>query len=206
MIGFFDYTVIATYVSLVSGIFGIMFALNDSPMVAIFFLMLSGLLDMFDGKIAATKERTLPEKRFGLQTDSLVDIVNFGLLPVVIGYSVGMNSLGFTPVFIVYMLAVLIRLAYFTVCQEARLTQGDHPFRYYEGFPASYCVLVIPLFYLLRAPLGDLVFRWIYLVMLLALAVSYVLKFRVIKPNFKGLFILLGLGAVEFALMVWLAK
>ncbi len=206
MIGFFDYTVIATYVSLISGVFGIVFALNGSPMVAIFCLMLAGLLDMFDGKIAATKERTLPEKRFGLQTDSLADLINFGILPMVIGYAVGLNSVWFAPVFIVYLLAVLIRLAYFTVCQEARLTQGDHPFRYYEGFPASYCVLVVPLFYLLRLPLGDTVFRWFYMVMLLALAVSYVLKFRVIKPNFKGLFILLGLGVVEFALLVWLAK
>ena len=206
MIGFFDYTVIATYVSLASGVFGIVFALNDSPMVAIFCLMLSGLLDMFDGKIAATKERTLPEKRFGLQTDSLADLVNFGLLPVVIGYAVGLSAIAFAPVFVLYVLAVLIRLAYFTVCQEARLMQGDHPFRYYEGFPTSYCVLVIPLFYLLRLPLGDMVFRWIYLVMLVGLAVSYVLKFRVIKPNFKGLFILLGIGVVEAALLVWLAK
>ena len=46
MIGFFDYTVIATYVSLASGVFGIVFALNDSPMVAIFCLMLSGLLPL----------------------------------------------------------------------------------------------------------------------------------------------------------------
>lgn len=207
MLGFFDYTVIATYVSLISGVCGITFALNGSPMVAIFFLMVSGLLDMFDGKIAATKERTLPEKRFGIQTDSLADMVNFGVLPAVIGYAVGLNTPGFIPVFAAYLLAVLIRLAYFTVCQEARLTQGDHPFRYYEGFPASYCVLVIPLFYLLRSLIGDdLIFRWFYAVMLIGLAVSYVLKFRVIKPNFKGLFILLGAGVLEFVLMVWLAK
>lgn len=207
MIGFFDYTVIATYVSLISGVVGIVYAMSGSPMVAIFCLMLAGLLDMFDGKIAATKERTLPEKRFGLQTDSLADIVNFGVLPVVIGYAVGMNTVGFIPFLALYMLAALIRLAYFTVCQEARLMQGDHPFRYYEGFPASYCVLIIPLFYLLRAIINnDDVFRWFYAVMLLGLAVSYVLKFRVIKPNFKGLFILLGVGVVEFALLVWLAK
>ena len=207
MIGFYDYTVIATFVSLVSGVVGIVYALNGSPMVAILCLMLSGLLDMFDGKIAATKERTLPEKRFGLQTDSLADIVNFGVLPMVIGFAVGMNTPGFIPFFAVYLLAVPIRLAYFTVCQEARLTQGDHPFRYYEGFPTSYCVLIIPLFYLLRAPIAnDDVFRWFYAIILLGLAVSYVLKFRVIKPSFKGLFILLGVGVVEAALLVWLAK
>ena len=162
---------------------------------------------MFDGKIAATKERTLPEKRYGLHTDSLADIVNFGVLPVVIGYAVGMSAVGFIPVFAVYMLAVLIRLAYFTVCQEARLTKGDHPFRYYEGFPASYCVLIIPLFYLLGSLINNPdVFRWFYAVMLIGLAVSYVLKFRVIKPNFRGLFILLGVGVIETVLLVWLAK
>ena len=206
MIGFFDYTVIATYVSLISGVCGIVYALSGSPMVAIFCLMLAGLLDMFDGKIAATKERTLPEKRFGLQTDTLADIINFGVLQIVIGYAVELNTPGFIPVFVIYLLAVLIRLAYFAVCQDARLTQGDHPFRYYEGFPASYCVLVIPLFYLLRAPLGIDFFRWVYAFMLVGLAVSYVLKFRVIKPNFKGLLILLGVGVLEAALLFWLAK
>ncbi len=46
-----------------------------------------GLCDMFDGKIARTKERTERRKKcFGIQIDSLADIVCFGILPIVLGF------------------------------------------------------------------------------------------------------------------------
>ena len=48
--------------------------------------MLAGLLDAFDGRIARTKaNRTDAEKRFGIQIDSLNDLVCFGVLPAAIG-------------------------------------------------------------------------------------------------------------------------
>ena len=52
MLGFYDYTVVLTYVSLGISIFGITRALQGDFKIAIFCLALSGLGDMFDGKIA----------------------------------------------------------------------------------------------------------------------------------------------------------
>ena len=54
MLGFYDYTVVLTYVSLGISIFGITRALQGDFKIAIFCLALSGLCDMFDGKIART--------------------------------------------------------------------------------------------------------------------------------------------------------
>ena len=54
MIGFWDYTVILTYISLVSAVSGIFCALSSHIEYAVFFLALSGFCDMFDGKIAGT--------------------------------------------------------------------------------------------------------------------------------------------------------
>ena len=52
--------------------------------------MFSGFCDMFDGIVARTKkDRTDEEKRFGIQLDSLSDIVCFGVLPFVIGVCSG---------------------------------------------------------------------------------------------------------------------
>ena len=51
--------------------------------------MIAGLCDMFDGKIASTMERTRQEKRFGVQIDSLSDLICFGVLPALIVYSGG---------------------------------------------------------------------------------------------------------------------
>lgn len=67
MIGFYNYTVILTYLSLVSSALGIYFAsgIGESgshPEYAIVCLMLSGLFDMFDGKVARTRKRTDEEK------------------------------------------------------------------------------------------------------------------------------------------------
>ena len=76
MIGFYDYTVILTYVGFCSGMAGIFCASAKHVRLAVFFLALSGLCDMFDGKIARTKKnRTDDEKSFGIQIDSLSDMV-----------------------------------------------------------------------------------------------------------------------------------
>ena len=56
MIGFYDYTVVVTYISLVSSIVGMFCAIDGKLTVAVFCLAFSGLCDMFDGKIA-NKER-----------------------------------------------------------------------------------------------------------------------------------------------------
>lgn len=76
MIGFYDYTVVLTYISLMCSVFGITQAIGGHYRTAIICLALSGLFDMFDGKIARTKKnRTDDEKLFGVQIDSLCDVV-----------------------------------------------------------------------------------------------------------------------------------
>ena len=68
MLGVYDYTVILTYISLWISIGGMMLSLNGHLDLAVLCLALSGLCDMFDGKIARTKkDRTEIEKRFGIQ-------------------------------------------------------------------------------------------------------------------------------------------
>lgn len=66
MIGFYDYTVILTYLSLMSGTIGIMLCLNGMghPYLGMFFLLFSGLCDTFDGKVARSKkDRTTQMKK-----------------------------------------------------------------------------------------------------------------------------------------------
>ena len=80
MLGVYDYTVILTYISLMVSIGGMLFSLNGDCRMALVCLAISGLCDMFDGKVARTKkDRTEVEKRFGIQIDSLADIVCFGV-------------------------------------------------------------------------------------------------------------------------------
>ena len=67
MIGFYDYTVVLTYISMMISVYGITLCMDGHFKRAIVCLALSGLCDMFDGKIARTKKnRTDEEKCFGI--------------------------------------------------------------------------------------------------------------------------------------------
>ena len=55
MLGYYNYTVILTYISLISSFSGMCFALNGSIKEALFCLLFSGMCDMFDGPIAELK-------------------------------------------------------------------------------------------------------------------------------------------------------
>lgn len=66
MIGFYNYTVVLTYFSLYISIIGIMFSITDNIRLGIICLIISGICDTFDGKIAATKKRSREEKMFGI--------------------------------------------------------------------------------------------------------------------------------------------
>lgn len=54
-IGYYNYTVILTYISLFCSIAGMLFTVNGWYKMAVLCLALSGLCDMFDGKIAGKK-------------------------------------------------------------------------------------------------------------------------------------------------------
>lgn len=155
MLGFYDYTVVLTYVSLGISIFGITRALQGDFKIAIFCLALSGLCDMFDGKIARTKKnRTEDEKKFGIQIDSLCDVVCFGIFPIMICYCLGMKETVGIIVLILYGVASVIRLAYFNVTEEKRQQESAEVRQYYQGLPITSMAIILPFLYLIRRSWG----------------------------------------------------
>ena len=139
MIGVYDYTVIATYLSLLLGLGGLYSAAQNEPLDAMLCLMLAGLLDAFDGRIARTKkDRTEQEKRFGIQIDSLNDLVCFGVLPAAIGWSMDCDRLWFLATMSFFALCALIRLAYFNVTEEERQGRTSENRAYYLGVRAAF--------------------------------------------------------------------
>ena len=86
-IGFYGASVILTYIGLAFAVVGMVFAFKGFIPASIMCLILSGVCDMFDGTVARACKRTDEEKKFGIQIDSLVDTVSFGVFPVIIGIS-----------------------------------------------------------------------------------------------------------------------
>lgn len=219
MIGFYNYTVILTFVGVISSLLGIASASLGFVGRAIIFLMISGLCDMFDGRVARTRERNENEKKFGIQLDSLADIICFGVLPVVIGYAIlvkkyisewgTVQSLLKNPIpaeiKIVYMvvaalfvLAAIIRLAYFNVMEDERQQlEPSQPRKYYDGLPVTSVSLILPLVYLLSKieALADY-FYIIWMVAMFIIAALFVIKIKVKKPGLRDMLIFIGIGLV----------
>ena len=145
MIGFYDYTVVVTYISLVSSILGMFCAIDGRLTLAVSCLAFSGLCDMFDGKIARTKKnRTDDEKSFGIQIDSLCDIVCFGIFPIILGYKLGMCKAYSIAILAFYGMAGVIRLAYFNVMEAKRQSETSENRKYYQGLPITSMAVIMP--------------------------------------------------------------
>ena len=206
MIGVYDYTVIATYLSLLLGLAGIYSAAQSEPLDAMLCLMLAGLLDAFDGRIARTKKgRTDAEKRFGIQIDSLNDLVCFGVLPAAIGWSTGCQRLWFLATMSFFTLCALIRLAYFNVTEEERQDKTNENRRYYLGLPVTSSAFVMPFFYLLALYAGRSA-AILYAIGAFLLGVLYISPLRIKKVGLRGVALLSAVGLAEFAALVHMIR
>ena len=200
MLGVYDYTVVLTYVSVLISMGGMLFSMNGYPRMAIVCLALSGFCDMFDGKIARTKKnRTEVEKKFGIQIDSLADIICFGVGPTLIAYRMGMNhGIGVTSLMF-YVLAGLIRLAWFNVTEECRQDETTENRKCYQGLPITSMSIALPILVVLR-PFLHCDFRIALHAMVLLVGLLFVMDFKLKKPGNKTLSALVGVVAVA---VVW---
>lgn len=201
MIGFYSYTVILTYLSLVFAMAGIHLSFNGYYQWAFICLIVCGICDTFDGIIARTKKsRTEEEKKFGIQIDSLCDLVAFGVFPAVLGYNVGLESVGWLAIEIFFVLAAVIRLAYFNVKEETRQQETDEKRKYYQGLPVTTVSFILPLAYAFRYVIFGL--DYIYGALMLICGVLFIVDFKVPKIQTKGLFALGILVVVELIQIV----
>ena len=183
-IGFYDYTVILTYLSVASAMVGMVFAHKGIFGAAMLCLFLSGFCDAFDGTVARTKKnRTEDEKAFGIQLDSLCDVVSFGAAPAFACYCIGVDSAVGVVILCAYVICAVIRLAFFNV-QEAKRQQVESGCnKYYRGLPVTASSIIFPVFYLLRPLMPGKMFLAALHVLCGLVAFLFVLDFRVKKPD-----------------------
>ena len=209
MIGFYDYTVVLTYVSLMVSLFGMTLASNGHYKMAIVCLAISGLCDMFDGKIARTKKnRTEEAKKFGIQIDSLCDVVCFGAFPIVISYSMGIRDVLGVAILLLYGVAGVIRLAFFNVMEEIRQNQTTENRKYYQGLPITSSSVALPLMYVIRPLFSDDIFLILVRIMMLLIGVLFITDFKFKKPSNVVIAVLVAIVAAAIIFMftgVWRA-
>ena len=203
MIGFYNYTVWLTFIGMLSSVIGIGLAFEGKLIASVICLMFSGLCDMFDGIVARTKkDRNEEEKRFGIQLDSLSDIVCFGVLPFVIGVSIGADKWWQLAIMALFALAGLIRLAYYNVTEETRQQQTCEKRKHYLGVPITTSALTVPLLFCFRSLLGAH-FPQAYTLLLLINGALFIAPVQVKKPSKLGLLVMFILGVIFTAVMIF---
>ncbi len=227
MIGYYNYTVVLTYLSMLSATTGIMLCLNDigHPYLGMIFLLFCGLCDAFDGKVARTKKnRTDSMKKFGIQIDSLSDLAAFGILPACIGIAMLRSSIEFsifpqfkflhlddksavikiilTTIAILYTLTAMIRLAYFNVLEEERQKTEGGANKTYIGLPVTSAALVFPTILLIHIFCSaDLTL--LYFIFLAIVGFLFVSEIQIKKPTTKGILIMISIGLIEAGLLMF---
>ena len=196
MLGFYNYTVILTYLGMLFGFSGITCILSENRKGALLCLMIAGICDMFDGKIASTMQRTRKEKRFGVQIDSLSDLICFGVLPALIVYTADDGPFRFvSPA--AYLLCALIRLAWFNVDEEERQEFETGRRRVYYGLPVTTAALILPVTMNLCAKWNGNTGR-AGTVVLAIMAIVFLTPFKLKKPSVIGRIGMLVLGVFGF--------
>ena len=206
-IGVYDYTVILTYISLISSVYGITQAIHSDYKTAIFCLAFSGVCDAFDGRIARTKKnRTEDEKNFGIQLDSLCDVVCFGIFPALICYLLGVRGfLGLLLVFF-YCSCAVNRLAFFNVLEGNRQKTEGGCNKVYRGLPVTSIAFILPMAFLLQFVMSEFVFLILLHLILLVVGFLFILDFPLRKPGLKTILTMVGIVSVTVCIILAYTK
>jgi CDP-diacylglycerol---serine O-phosphatidyltransferase len=112
-----------TFGNLLCGVLSITSNMSGFLEVASIFIFLSAVLDLLDGRIA---RKLKVNSEFGVELDSLADIVSFGVAPALLFHSIAAPSFLTSLAFILFPTMGALRLAKFSV----KPTIG-----YFKGLP-----------------------------------------------------------------------
>jgi len=118
-----------TLANLFCGYACVVYAMRGEFATAAPLIGIAVVLDMLDGRIA---RMTGTASEFGVQFDSMADIVSFGMAPAILAFAWGLSSLGrlgWTAAFL-FVTAAALRLARFNV------QAGSTDKRYFIGMPS----------------------------------------------------------------------
>jgi CDP-diacylglycerol--serine O-phosphatidyltransferase len=178
-----------TFIGLLFALASCYFALNGNIRVSVILLIVSGVCDLFDGYVAnRLTKRTDDAKQFGVQLDTVVDVISFGVTPAIIMYSITRDAQEWymLAVYALYIICAVDRLAYFNTMKAP-----DTVMTHYRGLPVTSIAMILPLVLLFRQPLAGVA-------ALGAVAVLFVLNVRIPKARgiWYGLFSILAVVMV----------
>ncbi|WP_137181390.1 phosphatidylcholine/phosphatidylserine synthase [Roseomonas sp. AR75] len=128
---------IMTMLGLCAGLVAIRFAIDGRWPQAAAFIVVAGVIDGLDGRLARLLKAT---SRFGAEFDSLADFLSFGVAPALVLYLWSMNTvgpLGFVPC-LLFAVCSSLRLARFNAALDVGLEKPKpaYAYNFFTGVPA----------------------------------------------------------------------
>lgn len=177
-----------TAAALCSGLTGIRFAINGNWQMAVFAIILAGVLDGIDGRIARLLKA---QSRFGAELDSLADSLSFGMAPALVMFLWSLQDLPRFGWFasLAFAICCALRLARF----NARIDVEDQPHKsvgFLTGVPAPVGagLAFLPMYLWIAS--GEPVFRhpvlvaaWMVAIALLLISNLATMSWTSIRPR-----------------------
>lgn len=200
-----------TAAALCSGLTGIRFAIAEEWALAVLAIVLAGVLDGIDGRIARMLNA---QSRFGAELDSLADTISFGVAPAVVLFLWSLEDLPRVGWFasLAFALCCALRLARF----NAQIDVDEQPHKsagFLTGVPAPVGAgIAFAPFYLwiatglddFRDPAGLAV--WLTLIAFLMISNMATLSWASIRPRRGvrlGLIVVFAMGFAALLLEPW---
>ncbi len=136
---------ILTLIGVCIGLTSIKFAFDGKFELAVIAVIIAGVIDGLDGRIARLIKGT---SKVGKELDSLTDVISFGVAPAFIMYFWALSEIGRLGwlISLIYVICVALRLARFNVASGGEPSWKDN---YFEGIPspAGGVLVLMPLIY-----------------------------------------------------------
>ena len=193
MLGFWNKSVYITYCGAFAAMFGLLLAFREGNVDYAFVgMIIAAVCDMFDGKIARhIKDRTEQEKDFGVQIDSLADVICFITIPAITLYFYGLHEIYQIIILALYVVCGIIRLAYFNVA----MSDKNKAIEYYQGLPVPVSVFIFGFVWLLLK-IFDFDARIVYTILVPIVGYLHISKIKIRKYTNSWFYILISIISV----------
>tara|TARA_B100002019_G_C21109002_1_gene517419 strand:+ start:64 stop:780 length:717 start_codon:yes stop_codon:yes gene_type:complete len=139
-----------TFISLTLGLTALKFAIENKWQISVSLVIFASFLDNIDGKIARLLKSN---SNFGVELDSLSDLISFGVTPAIIVYlwSESMSIQGMWAMVIFYAICSTSRLARFNISSHENQSNSKK-IKFFSGIstPAAAGLTLLPLMFYFR--------------------------------------------------------
>ena len=174
-----------TAAALCAGLTGIRFAIDGRWEMALFAIILAGVLDGIDGRIARLLNA---QSRFGAELDSLADSLSFGMAPALVLFLWSLQDLPRFGWFasLAFAIACALRLARF----NARIDQDEQPHKsagFLTGVPAPVGagLAFLPMYLWIAS--GEEIFREPLLIALWTAVIAFLMISNIATMSWKSI-------------------